>query len=116
MEPYCWGCDPTIGTCVLNCQQLINTLYSDCDGVCLPDGYYFDPSLFFLFTNFVYFTPFHSLLFHLEFQLSGCWDDVSVQILVSVERCGCNSAIPKYVTTVIPLWMLLILIITYLLY
>jgi hypothetical protein len=40
----CMSCDPTRPVCAHNCQAKINDMYYACDGVCLPDGYYFDPS------------------------------------------------------------------------
>ena len=40
----CMSCDPTYPFCAKGCQKLIDNLYHICDGVCLPDGYYFDPS------------------------------------------------------------------------
>jgi hypothetical protein len=42
------NCDPSLPTCYeggeYTCQQLIAKMYISCDSVCLPDGYYFDPS------------------------------------------------------------------------
>jgi hypothetical protein len=40
----CMGCDPTLPTCYFNCKPLVTRLYEWCDSVCLPDGFYFDPS------------------------------------------------------------------------
>lgn len=58
----CMSCDPThgsvryfspnlflnvsgvvVGSCPDGCQNRIDTMYVACDGVCLPDGYFFDP-------------------------------------------------------------------------
>jgi len=39
----CMNCDPALPTCAPGCQGLIGKLYINCDGVCLPDGYYYDP-------------------------------------------------------------------------
>ncbi len=40
----CMMCDPTYATCPVGCQKLVDALYANCQGVCLPDGYFFDPS------------------------------------------------------------------------
>ena len=40
----CMMCDPTYATCPIGCQALVDKLYRNCNGVCMPDGYYFDPS------------------------------------------------------------------------
>src|SRR5689334_16297132 len=40
----CMGCDPALPTCAVGCQNLVDAMYRHCDGVCLPDGYYHDPS------------------------------------------------------------------------
>jgi hypothetical protein len=37
------ACDPAIPDCAPGCQGLIDKIYYDCDGICLPDGYYYDP-------------------------------------------------------------------------
>lgn len=42
-EDSCMGCDPTLKDCFSDCQRLVDQLYRQCDDVCLPDGYYFDP-------------------------------------------------------------------------
>jgi hypothetical protein len=73
-ESSCMHCDPAIEFCYFNCQELIDQMYESCDGVCLPDGYYFDAS----------------------FTLTGCWKDVKPDIKIGVERCGCNSAMPGF--------------------
>lgn len=39
----CMGCDPALPDCFPTCQALVDQLYTQCDSVCLPDGYYFDP-------------------------------------------------------------------------
>lgn len=39
----CAGCDPALDVCFPSCQGYIKNVYFDCDGVCLPEGYYFDP-------------------------------------------------------------------------
>lgn len=59
----CAGCDPALETCTPGCQAYIDKVYYQCDSVCLPDGYYFDPrkalcSFFpFLFLNCFLFSP-----------------------------------------------------------
>lgn len=40
----CMGCDPTLPACYFNCKPLVNNLYKYCDNICIPDGFYFDPS------------------------------------------------------------------------
>ena len=40
----CMLCDPAIPTCPFGCQKHVTKLYRNCKGVCLPDGFYFDPS------------------------------------------------------------------------
>jgi hypothetical protein len=40
----CMQCDPTHPYCAPGCQKLVTAVYWECDGVCIPDGYYFDPS------------------------------------------------------------------------
>eukprot|EP01039_Chlorochromonas_danica_P001100 gene1100-1195_t len=64
------GCDPTYPTCAEGCQDLVKRVYYRCDGVCLPNGYYFDP----------------------QWDLDGCWGEVKSQVKIKVERCGCNAA------------------------
>lgn len=38
------NCDPALPECYFSCQELIGKMYIACDSVCLPDGYFFDPS------------------------------------------------------------------------
>jgi hypothetical protein len=38
----CFYCDPARESCSKGCQSKIKDLYYDCDGVSLPDGYYYD--------------------------------------------------------------------------
>jgi len=53
-----------------DCQTFIDHLYLDCEGVTLPDGYYFDP----------------------QWTIPGTWgDDVKREMRISVGRCGCGS-------------------------
>mmetsp|Transcript_10901 Transcript_10901/g.14194 ORF Transcript_10901/g.14194 Transcript_10901/m.14194 type:complete len:154 (+) Transcript_10901:249-710(+) len=66
----CMSCRPASGTCASGCQNLIDLMYVRCDGVILPDGFYYDP----------------------EQTLSGCWNDVKDDIKIAVERCGCDGA------------------------
>lgn len=63
-------CDPTQPICPQNCQNLINNLYTNCENVCLPDGYFFDP------LN----------------EYFGCFEENSQNILIGVQRCGCNNS------------------------
>lgn len=69
-EGSCMQCDPTQDVCPVGCQALVNHLFQDCAGVCLPDGYFFDP----------------------KWQYDGCWKDHFEQVMIGVNRCGCNSA------------------------
>lgn len=52
----CAGCDPAVPICSQGCQNYITNVYWDCDSVCLPDGYYFDPRKYFsvIFHSFLY--------------------------------------------------------------
>mmetsp|Transcript_2316 Transcript_2316/g.3557 ORF Transcript_2316/g.3557 Transcript_2316/m.3557 type:complete len:99 (+) Transcript_2316:130-426(+) len=47
----CMSCDPTYGVCPDGCQNKIDKMYYACDGVCLPDGYFFDPRKCLLLTH-----------------------------------------------------------------
>ena len=39
----CLGCSKrTQSSCPTSCQEMIDDLYSKCDGITLPDGYYYD--------------------------------------------------------------------------
>lgn len=38
----CMHCDPTFPDCYYDCQSLIDAMYVACDGVCLPQEYFFD--------------------------------------------------------------------------
>ncbi|CAM9742103.1 unnamed protein product [Ectocarpus sp. 4 AP-2014] len=67
----CMQCDPANKVCPPGCQALMDTLYSDCDGVTTPDGLYFDP----------------------DNAIEGEWSDkVKAQIKIATERCGCDAA------------------------
>ncbi|KAF0704618.1 Aste57867_7302 [Aphanomyces stellatus] len=68
----CMSCDPTTNKCAPKCQALINTFYRSCEGVYTPPDYYFDPAK----------------------TIAGYWDDCLAKIRISVQRCGCNGAIP----------------------
>ena len=63
-------CDPTLPKCPLGCQPLVTDLFVSCKAVCLPDGYFYDPLWYY----------------------KGCWNDNFEDVVVGVERCGCNSA------------------------
>ena len=39
------ACDPTLPICDSLCQTLIINVWRQCKNVCLPDGYFFDPSM-----------------------------------------------------------------------
>ena len=77
----------------------VNYLYYACDGVCLPDGYYFDPRQFLsLFISLFHSHPPYlltcdsKLTFLVAQYLYGCWQTVLPEIKIAVERCGCNSS------------------------
>lgn len=40
----CMDCDPALPRCSSGCQGLVKDLYYNCDAICLPRGYYFNPS------------------------------------------------------------------------
>ena len=65
----CMYCDPASDQCNSGCQLLIDGLYHVCAGICLPDGYYYDP----------------------QSLMPGCFKDNTDMIKMAVERCGCNS-------------------------
>ena len=89
----CYGCDPAQPVCSVGCQDLIDTVYYVCDGVTMPDGYYFDPT----------------------FQLTGSFIDNLDDMKINVERCGCNSAskgtamsvLSMFLVLVVAIWMVL---------
>lgn len=86
-DTSCMGCDPALPDCYTDCQGLVDQLYFQCDSVCLPEGYYFDPrkSLLSVLLS-------TSQLVCTESELQGCWEDVKPDVKIKVERCGCNSA------------------------
>ena len=70
-DTTCLMCDPTYEFCGGKCQQLIDNVYTGCDGVCLPDGFYYDEAR----------------------TLSGCWDKkLKAELKIQVGRCGCSAA------------------------
>jgi len=95
-DTSCMGCDPAQPSCSLGCQKLINKLYENCDEVCLPYGYYFDPRKIIVVIPFVSLSisPLSDLFCacYSEWDLEGCWKDNLKKIKIKVERCGCNSA------------------------
>ena len=42
VQPSCMKCDPALQYCQSGCQALVGSVYTNCDNICLPDGYYFD--------------------------------------------------------------------------
>ena len=66
----CYNCDPALNECPVGCQQVIDDVYHMCNGICLPDGYYFDP----------------------ESRLQECFAENRAAMKIGVERCGCNAA------------------------
>lgn len=52
------------------CQDFIAALYLSCDGVTLPDGYFYDP----------------------QRTITGTWgDDVRRRLRIAIGRCACNA-------------------------
>ncbi|EQC33070.1 hypothetical protein SDRG_09589 [Saprolegnia diclina VS20] len=70
----CMSCDPTYNKCPAKCQPLINTMYSDCDGVYTPPGHFFDPAA----------------------KISGYWNGQVNVSRIAVERCGCSRALTAH--------------------
>ena len=66
----CMNCITARPKCYGDCQTQLDLVKTACEGVCLPDGYFFDSAS----------------------TLNGCWDDIKRQISIEMERCGCNSA------------------------
>lgn len=84
-DNQCIGCDPVQDTgCPATpdmennkaktpCQELISDMHWNCDGVVLPDGYYYDP----------------------QRTITGAWgadgkaSDVKTRLNVAIGRCGC---------------------------
>ena len=60
----CFYCDPARPRCSKGCQGRIDDLYFDCDGVSLPDGYYYDEN-----AGNVFLFSFHNPLFFITFYL-----------------------------------------------
>lgn len=71
-DGVCMGCDPALKECPAGCQKWVSKLWKNCGHVCLPDGYYFDPSE----------------------SISGCFEDPdnNQALFIQANRCGCNSA------------------------
>ena len=68
----CMSCDPTESTCAPGCQQRIAEMYVACDGVTMPDGFYFDPNK----------------------QVTGRWNkEAKAKLKIEVEKCGCSAAV-----------------------
>lgn len=71
-DELCMGCDPTLATCPVGCQKWVSKLWKNCGNVCLPDGYFFDPSQ----------------------TVSGCFEDAenNKELFIQANRCGCSAA------------------------
>jgi len=107
----CMGCDPALPECTSPCQSVVDDLYTDCDGICLPDGYYYDPCktslsftgfLYVLMTRFPKFIPPCLLKNKIVSTVTGCWADVKPTLKIGVERCGCDAA-PRASTIILTL-------------
>lgn len=66
----CIVCEPTNELCPEGCQKLLDFFFKVCDGVCLPETYFFDPQM----------------------TMAGCWDDHKTELNRHVKRCGCSAA------------------------
>ena len=66
----CMNCIAARPECYSDCQDQLELVKKACEGVCLPDGYFFDAGS----------------------TLNGCWKDIKRQITIEMERCGCHSA------------------------
>lgn len=83
----CMGCDdaPT-GTkllCPSGCQGIINRLYANCDGITVPDGFYFDEAR----------TIPDRWDYDKNKRIRGKWrSSVEEAITLEVRKCGCNAA------------------------
>lgn len=86
----CMGCDPAVPYCDLLCKPIVQKLFYQCKGICLPDGYFFDPSN----------------------TLNGCWNDNVEEIKVQVGRCGCSASSKIYTMSILS--FLLVIVITFL--
>lgn len=43
-ESFCLGCShSTQASCPLSCQRFIDDMYRNCEGITLPENYFFDP-------------------------------------------------------------------------
>jgi hypothetical protein len=89
--------------CFDGCQQKVAKLYVECDGVCLPPGYYYDVGAgesargTYAINDFTIttFTLRNDLIFThpcADKLLDGCWSDAKPSIKIHVERCGCDAA------------------------
>ena len=71
-DSACIACDPTRAICTTRCEDLINSMYWDCDGVKLPTGFSYDPGG----------------------EVTGLWNDaVKADLRIMVGRCGCSPAV-----------------------
>lgn len=68
-EGACLQCDPASNSCPFGCQLLIDRVFLQCSGQCIPEGYYFDPAA----------------------RLSGCFEENTEAMVIAAQRCGCNS-------------------------
>lgn len=78
----CIGCEPVQTVCPSDpdCQTAIDRMYLNCEGVTLPDGYYYDP----------------------KWTITGTWGpDVKNSLRIEIERCGCNSVGGLFRTTAV---------------
>ena len=68
----CMDCDPALPRCSSGCQGLVKDLYYNCDAICLPQGYYFNPSKtlsFYIYLSFCLSSSIY-LSIHLSLYLS----------------------------------------------
>jgi hypothetical protein len=69
IEP-CIVCEPVNVDCPVGCEELLGDFLSKCDGICLPDTYFFDP----------------------QNTMAGCFADHAYELNRQIERCGCSAA------------------------
>ena len=89
----CFACDPTLSECPEGCRGLILDVFNYCNGICLPDGYFFDRSNNCIICSFFLKYSIQLILkFYLGKTLYGCWQDNVKTLRINAERCGCSSA------------------------
>lgn len=112
----CMSCNPTSDICPGTCQQLVDNLYWSCEGITLPDGFYFDGAPFSEDSGFSHVfkkarlrdsehekNAYYDILDKYNrggigdtaqnFQLSGKWrKEVRDKMKMEFEKCGCSAS------------------------